>query len=570
MMVQIEITTHCNFGCFYCAGRDMPQRHMAWELFERIIDGIPPGRHMVSLQGEGEPTTHPQFWEMAQAVRTRGLIPFTITNAAQIDAARMASTFPRLGVSIDTLDAAEAERIGRYKFSRVLANLDALSAHMSAKRIHIMTVNYGQPLDAVRELARARGYSHTVQPLQAKPDYAHRYPQALDVPPPRYTHRCRYLERPLKRYFDIDGREYPCCFIKDASLHELPEALQAKMAAGVVPAACTGCREILTSDSLPRPRPLATPAAAPQAVAAAGVEVVADAPLISFITTSKGRLAHLQQTLPRMAAQAGAEVIVVDYDCPEGSGDWVAAQWPAVRVQRVSAAPLFRLAHARNTGAAAARGRWLCFVDADVLLDDAFVARTLPLLYDEAFFGLENPQPTAFGTVVCRRDDFMAIGGYDEVIEGYGTEDRDLYLRLQALGRRRELLPGEPVQMIEHDREASTRYYAIKDHKVSRCINATYVQIKQDLTRQFGVAFLGPEMRSGIYREVARAFQQAAEAGRPATRVHITLPETLDVNLYGWQMVREWTYRIHPPAPQPLAGDGLVGGGLPGARPDAA
>ena len=207
MMYQIEVTTHCNFECFYCAGRDMPQRHMAWDLFKTIIDGIPPGRHMVSLQGEGEPTTHPQFWAMAEAVRARGLVPFTITNAGQIDTDRIASTFPRIGVSIDTLDAVEAEHIGRHKLDRVLANVEALNARMSGKRIHIMTVNYGQPLDAVREFARARGYSHSVQALQAKPDYAHRYPQLLDAPAPRYTHRCRYLERPLKRYYDIEGRE---------------------------------------------------------------------------------------------------------------------------------------------------------------------------------------------------------------------------------------------------------------------------------------------------------------------------------------------------------------------------
>ena len=158
MMYQIEVTTHCNFECFYCAGRAMPQRHMPWDLFKSIIDGIPPGQHMVSLQGEGEPTTHPKFREMAEAVSARSLIPFTITNGAQIDADWMALTFPRIGVSIDTLDAAEAERIGRHKPDRVLKNLEALDARMGPKRIRIMSVNYGQSLDAVREFARARGY----------------------------------------------------------------------------------------------------------------------------------------------------------------------------------------------------------------------------------------------------------------------------------------------------------------------------------------------------------------------------------------------------------------------------
>jgi hypothetical protein len=562
MMYQIEITTHCNFECIYCAGREMPQRHMPWDLFKGIIDGIPPGRHMVSLQGEGEPTTHPQFWEMARAVRARGLTPFTITNGAQIDVERIASTFPRIGVSIDTLDAVEAERIGRHKLDRVLRNLQDLQARMSGTRIHIMTVNYGQPLEAVREFARARGFSHSVQALQAKPDYAHRYPGLLDAPAPRYTHRCRYLERPLRRYYDIEGREYPCCYIKDARLHEPIDAMRAKMAAGEIPPACTGCREILTADSVPKPRAVAA------ATAGASSTVATIAPAFSIITTCKGRLAHLKQSLPRMALQAGAEVIVVDYDCPDGAAAWVTAYFPDVRALRADHAPVFNIARARNLGAAAARGRWLCFVDADILLDAAFTAEAQPLLQAGAFHTIAHPQPAALGSVICARDDFAAIGGYDEVMQGYGAEDRDLYLRLAARGCRREQLPGNLLQTLTHDREDSVRHYKIKDHRLNQRINATYVQIKQDLTRQFGDGFLTADTRQTIYAEIQRAFQQAAQAGQAASRVDITLPAALDVRFYGWQMTRIWSYLLDPIAPVAAPITGLVNDGLPAARPN--
>ena len=40
MFFQIEVTTHCSFTCFYCAGRDMPQRHMGWPVFERVLEHI--------------------------------------------------------------------------------------------------------------------------------------------------------------------------------------------------------------------------------------------------------------------------------------------------------------------------------------------------------------------------------------------------------------------------------------------------------------------------------------------------------------------------------------------------
>ena len=44
---------------------------------------------------------------------------------------------------------------------------------------------------------------------------------------------------------------------------------------------------------------------------------------ICIITTCMGRLAHLRQSLPSFTAQPDTSVVVVDYSCPERSGEWV-------------------------------------------------------------------------------------------------------------------------------------------------------------------------------------------------------------------------------------------------------
>lgn len=242
--VQIEVTTICNFQCFYCAGREMPQQHMPWERFVGIIDSLGPAMQQVSLQGEGEPTAHPRFWEMVDLVRERGKRPYTITNASLIDVERATRSFEVIGVSIDTLDKAEADRIGRYKLERVLERFEALAVAMGRTKVLVHTVDYGQDLAPLRAYLRSLGVPQQVQPLQWKADYQRHYAKVLPLTGWRHRGSCTYIERPRMRYFDINGVEMPCCFIKDAGRFESVAALEGSFASGVVPAACTGCPQI--------------------------------------------------------------------------------------------------------------------------------------------------------------------------------------------------------------------------------------------------------------------------------------------------------------------------------------
>jgi MoaA/NifB/PqqE/SkfB family radical SAM enzyme len=245
MQYQLEITTRCNFDCFYCAGRDMPQKDMSWETFTKIMLSIPGKGYSVWLQGEGEPSLHPQFEAMARYVRQQGHNPYTILNGSRVNIKSLPALFPTIGFSIDTLEDQSAHQTGRYNLPKVLKNIELLTQAMQPKRINIMTVDMGQPLDDLRQWVRARGFGrHIVQALSPKSDYARRYTVNSQAIMPTRPSTCAFLTRNIMRFYTWEGKDLPCCFIKNPSDFKTIPVLQTQLAKGEISACCAGCTNL--------------------------------------------------------------------------------------------------------------------------------------------------------------------------------------------------------------------------------------------------------------------------------------------------------------------------------------
>jgi hypothetical protein len=134
------------------------------------------------------------------------------------------------------------------------------------------------------------------------------------------------------------------------------------------------------------------------------------------------------------------------------------------------------LAHARNQGAAVADAPWLCFFDADVLLAPQFVDTVVPMLRDGCYYRAQPYQDGTWGTCICARRDFRRAGGYDDVMEGWGREDIDLYQHLQFFGIVERAFPAELVAHLAHGDEMRVAHYEIKKMDVSHTINWVYSQ----------------------------------------------------------------------------------------------
>lgn len=154
------------------------------------------------------------------------------------------------------------------------------------------------------------------------------------------------------------------------------------------------------------------------------------------------------------------EVVVADNASTDGTGD-IARMWGC----RVAFVENRRIASARNGGAAAARGRILCFTDADgqihaetfnvvqrVMDSGRFVAGATGATMERWSAGIALSYflllPMCWllgmdtGVVFCRREDFVAIGGYKE--SRRYAEDVQMLWDLRRLGKSRGQRLGRP------------------------------------------------------------------------------------------------------------------------------
>jgi glycosyltransferase involved in cell wall biosynthesis len=203
---------------------------------------------------------------------------------------------------------------------------------------------------------------------------------------------------------------------------------------------------------------------------------------VAFVTTSKGRLHHVKQTLPLIAAQNPDEIIVVDYGCPDGTSAWVKCNFPAVKVVRVNDDPGFCLSRARNIGAARSLSELICFIDADIKIGAGLIPWIKTSARSDAVYraGLVNGRPNfeTFGTAIIPRKIFVSIGGYDEVFRGWGGEDTDIYNRLRMSGVPSLAYLPTFVSPISHGDDERTKFSALPGKPLNFLVNRAYMKAK--------------------------------------------------------------------------------------------
>ncbi|MGL4590972.1 MAG: glycosyltransferase family 2 protein [Aestuariivirga sp.] len=259
-------------------------------------------------------------------------------------------------------------------------------------------------------------------------------------------------------------------------------------------------------------------------------------PRFTLVVTCKGRLTHLRQSLPLFMQQSDTQVVVVDYSCPDGTGDFVEANFPAAQLVRVPDRPYFNASAARNAGAKLARSPHLIFCDADTILAANFTALIEPLLTSDNFLTFRSASGNSLGgSCVVSTRHFQQVRGFDEVFSGYGGEDLDFYWRLSRMGVQRLLCePTDVIRAIEHGQQLRSAHYEVKDIRKSFLQARAYRLVKETL---LGLVF-APELPLAPRRKIWADVAAALNEDRFEIRVRLPGNSTSGF-LNDWQWTRE-------------------------------
>lgn len=203
------------------------------------------------------------------------------------------------------------------------------------------------------------------------------------------------------------------------------------------------------------------------------------------ISTCKGRLSHIQTTVPLFLNNTPEYVkyLLVDYDCPEKSGDWLHNKFYSTnRVEVIYMRSqchtdvtrgIFHKPIALNAGIRYAvnvmRADYIILVDADTIIKKGFFEEISPLLSKDKFIiSKSDKEADLTGFIIFHKDMYFKSGGFEPSFMGWGAEDLEFRLRLFAKHHYLfDVISDNHLSVIHHDNELRTKYYTDKDIEFS-------------------------------------------------------------------------------------------------------
>lgn len=194
---------------------------------------------------------------------------------------------------------------------------------------------------------------------------------------------------------------------------------------------------------------------------------------ISFCIVCMNRLHHLKKTLVQNIidneSYNNLEFVVLNYNSQDGMDEWMRKEMQTyissgkVAYYLTTEPSVFSHSHSKNIAFKLAKGEIVCSINADHFtgknfaqyVNDCFQENDKITLTTVDYFKVTKgyyPAKDVYGKVCVRKNDFLEVAGFDEMMNGYGFEDWDFVNRLELAGRERKFITNPSfLKFISHD-----------------------------------------------------------------------------------------------------------------------
>jgi hypothetical protein len=149
---------------------------------------------------------------------------------------------------------------------------------------------------------------------------------------------------------------------------------------------------------------------------------------ISIVTVAMNRTSHLLATAARISRWHGhREHLIVDWGSQNPIDHNSLPADTRIRLLRVEGESEWQLTRAYNFAAGQCTFETILKLDADCWIDDLTYR---PTQLQHGRYVRTTGGGGLNGVFMINRSDFLAVGGFNEYLKGYGYDDKDLFLRL--------------------------------------------------------------------------------------------------------------------------------------------
>jgi predicted glycosyltransferase involved in capsule biosynthesis len=199
---------------------------------------------------------------------------------------------------------------------------------------------------------------------------------------------------------------------------------------------------------------------------------------ITIATTCMNRIDFLKKSLITWLELPFKKIIIVDWSSDENVKDCLVDDLffdERIEVHRVEEQQFYEHSKARNYKMSLCEG-WVLSIDCDVMLSPMFAKHLV--LNESCFYrAISNTVDKSLkGTSLFTKELYDKVGGANEILHGWGSEDIDLYNRMKEIATEKDIHYLN-MKHIEHDDELRvkhTRYINLCNLFNSKGVNCTF------------------------------------------------------------------------------------------------